>query len=346
MQMSESAALFDFSGAEEIPSTEVPGRRPHFAATSVLERDQKLLAMYMRGDPLAEIGQACRRLYRLDIPLADLASMLQTMVDDARHWRARPLARSYALVLFGGLCARIRPDGLRPAAIQSAIGVGADGAKELLGLWVAGPGLSPWSEIVRSLRARGIEEVRVAAAEASAHPVLAAEFPACHLVHHPRRLVRLEPLPASQRRAAAAVLESICTAGDGEASARLYQTLGREGWPPMLARELARRRRDVEDFIALPAALRRLIWHADVALSLGQKLRRRELGAARYYPDGETALLLLAHLLRHATAAWRVAPGLWKQIVSALPPPRRGRLRSRRRGLQAQPVGHADQLGE
>jgi transposase-like protein len=59
------------------------------------------------------------------------------MREEVAAWQARPPDPAYPLMFFDAIRVKIRDEGMvRSKAIHIAVGVRADGGKEVLGLWV------------------------------------------------------------------------------------------------------------------------------------------------------------------------------------------------------------------
>ena len=86
------------------------------------------------------------------------------MLEEVAAWQARPLEAIYPLVFFDALRVKIRDEGLvRNRAVHIALGVRADGAKEILGLWLEqNEGAKFWLRVMNELKNRGVENVLIA----------------------------------------------------------------------------------------------------------------------------------------------------------------------------------------
>jgi putative transposase len=59
------------------------------------------------------------------------------VLEEIATWQARPLDPVYPLVFFDALRVKVRDEGtVRNKAVHIALGVRADGAKEIRGLWL------------------------------------------------------------------------------------------------------------------------------------------------------------------------------------------------------------------
>jgi putative transposase len=86
------------------------------------------------------------------------------VLDEVATWQQRPLDPVYPLVFFDAIRVKIRDEGMvRNKAIHIALGVRADGAKEVLGLWLEqNEGAKFWLRVMNELRNRGVEDILLA----------------------------------------------------------------------------------------------------------------------------------------------------------------------------------------
>jgi putative transposase len=99
--------------------------------------DDKIVSMYARGMSTREIAGHLRDLYGIDISADLISAVTDAVLEEIAAWQARPLEPVYPLVFFDALRVKVRDEGLvRNKAVHIALGVRADGAKEILGLWL------------------------------------------------------------------------------------------------------------------------------------------------------------------------------------------------------------------
>ena len=86
------------------------------------------------------------------------------MLDEVAAWQQRPLDAVYPLVFFDAIRVKIRDEGMvRNKAIHIALGVRADGGKEVLGLWLEqNEGAKFWLRVMNELKNRGVEDILLA----------------------------------------------------------------------------------------------------------------------------------------------------------------------------------------
>jgi putative transposase len=93
--------------------------------------------MYARGMSVREIQGHLVELYGIDVSPDLISTVTDAVLEMVAESQNRPLEASYPLVFFDALRVKIRDEGLvRNKAIYIALGVAADGTKDVLGLWI------------------------------------------------------------------------------------------------------------------------------------------------------------------------------------------------------------------
>src|SRR5271166_3194521 len=99
--------------------------------------DEKIISMSARGMSTREIAGHLRELYAIDVSAELISTVTDAVIEEVTAWQNRPLEATYPLVFLGAIRVKIRDESLvRNKAIHVAIGVRADGLKEVLGLWI------------------------------------------------------------------------------------------------------------------------------------------------------------------------------------------------------------------
>ncbi len=126
--------------------------------------DEKIISMYARGMSTREIVGHLRELYGIDVSPDLISAVTDAVLEEIAIWQARPLEPTYPLVFFDALRAKIRDEGLvKNKAVHIALGVRADGTKEILGLWLEqNEGAKFWLRVMNELRNRGVQDVLIA----------------------------------------------------------------------------------------------------------------------------------------------------------------------------------------
>ncbi|HUL12359.1 MAG TPA: IS256 family transposase [Methylococcaceae bacterium] len=281
--------------------------------------DDKIISMYARGMSTREIVGHLRELYGVEVSPDLISAVTDAVLDEIAAWQARPLEPVYPLVFFDALRVKIRDEGLvRNKAIHVALGVRADGTKEVLGLWLEqNEGAKFWLRVMNELRNRGVEDILVAVVDGlKGFPdAILAVFPQATVQTCIVHLLRqsLDFVSYKDRKAVAAALKDIYRAVDAKAAeealtafetgpwGQKYQAIGqswRRAWP------------EVVPFYAFPAEVRRLLYTTNAIESLNSKLRRA-VRARGHFPTDEAALKLLFLTLNRAEKEWTMPAREW-----------------------------------
>ena len=126
--------------------------------------DDKIVSMYVRGMRAREIVGHLRELYGIEVSPDLISAVTDAVLDEITAWRATPLEPVYPPVFLDALSVTIRDEGVvRNKAVHIALGVRADGAKQILGLWLEqNEGAKFWLRVMSELRNRGVEDLLLA----------------------------------------------------------------------------------------------------------------------------------------------------------------------------------------
>jgi putative transposase len=281
--------------------------------------DDKIVSMYARGMSTREIVGHLRELYGIEVSPDLVSAVTDAVLDEIAAWQTRPLEPVYPLVFFDALRVKIRDEGLvRNKAVHIALGVRADGAKEILGLWLEqNEGAKFWLRVMNELRNRGVEDVLVAVVDGlKGFPeAITAVFPdatvqTC-IVHLLRQSLAF--VSHKDRKAVAAALKDVYRAVDaaaGEAALAAFEEGPWGGKYPAIGPSWRRAWGEVVPFYAFPAEVRRLLYTTNAIEALNSKLRRA-VRARGHFPTDEAAMKLLFLVLNRAEKEWRMPPGAW-----------------------------------
>jgi len=129
--------------------------------------DEKIISMYARSMSTGEITGHLQDLYGIDVSPDLISTVRDAVLDEVAAWQQRPLDPIYPLVFFDAIRVKIRDEGMvKSKAIYVARGVRADGAKEVLGLWIEqNEGAKFWLRVMNELKNRGVEDILLVAVD-------------------------------------------------------------------------------------------------------------------------------------------------------------------------------------
>jgi putative transposase len=281
--------------------------------------DDKVISMYARGMSAREIVGHLRELYGIEVSPDLISAVTDAVLDEIAAWQNRPLEAVYPVVFFDALRVKIRDEGLvRNKAVHIALGVRADGGKEILGLWLEqNEGAKFWLRVMNELRSRGVEDLLLAVVDGlKGFPeAIQAVFPeavvqTC-IVHLLRQSLAF--VAYKDRKAVAAALKAIYQAVDATAAEAALTAFEAEFWGqkyPAIGQSWRRAWTEVVPFYAFSVEIRRLLYTTNAIEALNAKLRRAVRGRG-HFPTDEAALKLLYLVLHRAEKEWTMPPREW-----------------------------------
>ena len=281
--------------------------------------DDKIVSMYARGMSTREIVGHLHELYGIDVSPDLISAVTDAVLEEIATWQARPLEAAYPLVFFDALRVKVRDEGLvRNKAVHIALGVRADGTKEILGLWLEqNEGAKFWLRVMTELKNRGVEDVLIAVVDGlKGFPeAILAVFPnatvqTC-IVHLLRQSLAF--VAYKDRKAVAAALKEVYRAVDATAGEAALAAFEDSPWGrkyPAIGPSWRRAWGEVVPFYAFPAEVRRLLYTTNAIEALNSKLRRA-VRARGHFPTDDAAMKLLFLVLNRAEKEWRMPPREW-----------------------------------
>jgi putative transposase len=281
--------------------------------------DEKIISMYARGMSVREIVGHLRDLYGVDVSPDLISTVTDAVLDEVAAWQARPLEPVYPLVFFDAIRVKIRDEGLvSNKAIHVALGVRADGTKEVLGLWLEqNEGAKFWLRVMNEMKNRGVGDILIAVVDGlKGFPeAITAVFPdatvqTC-IVHLLRQSLAF--VSYKDRKAVAAALKTVYRATDAVSGETALTAFEAGFWgQKYLAISQSWRRAwpEVIPFYAFHPDVRRLIYTTNAIESLNSKLRRA-IRARGHFPTDEAAMKLLFLVLNRSEKEWTMPAREW-----------------------------------
>lgn len=281
--------------------------------------DDKIISMYARGMSTREIQGHLRELYGLEVSPDLISAVTDAILEEVAAWQNRPLDAVYPLVFFDALRVKIRDEGLvRNKAIHVALGVRADGIKDILGLWIEqNEGAKFWLRVMNELKNRGVADILIAVVDGlkgfpeainAAFPDTVVQTCIVHLLRH-----SLDFVSWKDRKTVAAALKEIYRATDAAAGEKALQEFEDGPWGrkfPAIAQSWRRAWSEVIPFYAFPGEVRRILYTTNAIEALNSKLRRA-VRARGHFPNDDAALKLLFLVLNRAEKEWTMPAREW-----------------------------------
>ena len=287
------------------------------------ELDEKVIALYARGNSTREIQSFLEELYGVEISPTLISNITDSVMEDVHAWRTRPLSEVYPIVYFDALVVKSRQDGaVKNKAVHVALGINMDGEKELLGLWITdNEGAKFWLTVFNELKSRGMQDCFIACVDGLKGLPEAIEtvFPQTQvqlcIVHKVRNA--LNYVPWKDRKAVAADLRAIysastlveaeqaleCFAEKWDSKYPAISPSWRTDWPRLTV------------FFDFPPEIRRVIYTTNAVESMNYSLRR-VLKNRRAFPNDDAIMKALYLGIKNIAKKWTMPIRNWKQALN------------------------------
>ena len=286
--------------------------------------DERIVSMYARGMTVREIQGHLAQMYSVEVSPEFISKVTDEVMAEVTVWQARPLEAMYPVVFFDALRVKIREDGVvRNKAVYLALGVLADGTRDILGLWIENTeGAKFWMKVFNDLKTRGVNDILIGVADGlKGFPeALEAVFPATTLQTCIVHLIRnsLDYASWKDRKALAAAIKPIYTAPTAEAAEAELDAFEAGLWGERFPTVVAAWRRAwarVVPFFAFPPDVRRVIYTTNAIESVHARLRKI-IKTRGHFPSDEAATKLIWLALRNITSEWSRATREWKAAMN------------------------------
>jgi putative transposase len=198
--------------------------------------DEKIISMYARGMSVREIRGHLEELYGIDVSPDLISAVTDAVLEEVAEWQNRPLDACFPLVFFDAIRVKIREEGfVRNKAVYIALGILADGTKEILGIWIEQTeGAKFWLRVMNELKTRGVGDILIAVVDGlkgfpeainAVFPQTVVQTRIVHLIRH-----SLEFVSWKDRETVMPALRAIYRAKDAEAGMKALEEFEAGVW--------------------------------------------------------------------------------------------------------------------
>jgi putative transposase len=302
-------------------SLKIPKLRRLPFETAIIERyrrreasvEEALVEMYLAGVSVRRVEDITEALWGARVSSGTVSRLNQKIYRHIEAWRNRAIEGEFPyLYLDGVILKRSWAGEIRNVSVWVAIGIGTDGFRHILGVAEGEKeDLEGWRGFLRHLKDRGLTGVRLIISdacrglvEAAAEVFPQADWQRC-IVHFYRNV--FSHVPNGKIAEVARMLKAIHAQEDRQAAeAKIKEVIARlQGMKLTSAAGLVEEKAaETLTYFAYPSTHWRQIRTNNPLERIIREIRRRTrvVGA---FPDGKSALMLVAARLRHiATTKW------------------------------------------
>jgi putative transposase len=289
--------------------------------TAIIERyrrressvEEALIEMYLAGVSVRRVEDITQALWGTRVSASTVSDLNQKIYGKIDEWRQRPLAGDFPYVFLDGLWLKRSWGGeVKSVSVLVAIGVAQSGYREILAVSEgAKEDTASWTNFLREMKQRGLKGVELFVSDKCLGLVenLADFFPEAKwqrcVVHFYRNV--WTAVPTGKVKEVAAMLKAIHAQEDAKAAKeKALQVVEK-----LRTMRLAKAAEIVENgigetlsYYSMPPEHWRCLRTNNPLERLMREIRRRTrvVGA---FPDGQSALMLVAARLRHvAVSKW------------------------------------------
>jgi transposase-like protein len=261
--------------------------------------DDMVISLVAKGLTTGEVQAHLAEIYGTEVSRDTISAITDRVLEGLAEWQSRPLDPVYAVLFLDAIYVKIRDGQVANRPIYVALGVTADGERDILGLWAGehgdGEGAKYWLRVLTEIKNRGTADVLMVVCDGlKGFPeAIAATWPAAVtqtcIVHLLRNSFRY----ASRRDwdKLAKDLKPIYTAATGaEALDRFAEFSGTwEARYPAIIKLWEAAWAEFTPFLAFDREIRTLITTTNAIESLNARFRR-SVKARGHFPTEQAAL--------------------------------------------------------
>jgi putative transposase len=269
--------------------------------------DERIIAMYARGMSVREIQAFLAETYGTEVSPDFISSVTDEVMAETQAWQNRPLEQMYPVVFFDALRVKIRGDGVvSNKAVYLALGIQADGQRDVLGLWIEQTeGAKFWLKVFNELKTRGCQDILIAVVDGlkGLAEAIGAVFPKTAVQTCIVHLIRnsLDYAGWKDRKLIAQALRPIYAAPSEEAAQLALEDFADGPWGikyPNIVQAWRRAWEHITPFFVFPPDIRRVVYTTNAIESLNMQLRKI-IKTRGHFPNDEAAIKLLWLALRN-----------------------------------------------
>jgi transposase-like protein len=296
----------------------VPKLRSLPFETAIIERyrrressvEEALIEMYLAGVSVRRVEDITQALWGTRVSASTVSDLNQKIYGKINEWRERPLVGDFPYVFLDGIWLKRSWGGeVKNVSVLVAIGVSQSGYREILAVSEgAKEDSASWTNFLREMKQRGLKGVELFVSDKCLGLVenLADFFPEAKwqrcVVHFYRNV--WTAVPTGKVKEVAAMLKAIHAQEDAKAAKEKAVQVVEKLRLMKLAKAaeiVANGIDETLNYYAMPSEHWRCLRTNNPLERLNREIRRRTrvVGA---FPDGQSALMLVAARLRHVAA--------------------------------------------
>jgi transposase-like protein len=287
--------------------------------------EAKILSLYALGNSYSQIAEHIREIYGVEFSKATISAVTDKILPMLQEWRERPLQAIYPFVWLDAIHYKVREEGeYLSKAVYTVLGIGIDGKKEVLGLYLSeSEGARFWLQVLTDLHNRGVQDILIASVDGlKGFPeAIQSIFPKTDVqlcvVHQIRN--SLKYIAWKNRKEFMKDLRQVYQASTKESAELALDTLEKR-WGktyPIVIQSWRTHWENLSYYFKFPKEIRKVIYTTNIIESVHRQFRKltKTKGA---FPNEESLLKLLYMGIQNAQKKWHRPISHWEQTLSQL----------------------------
>jgi len=287
--------------------------------------DHKVISLYSFGMSYNDIVKHLDEMYGLTVAPSTLTAITDSIIEDIKAWQSRALESVYAFVWMDAIHYKVKEENsIKTKAVHCLLGVGRDGTKDLLGLYInETEGAKFWLQVLSDLQNRGVKDILIASIDnlkgfseaiESIYPQTEVQLCVVHQIRNSTKYVAykdLKPVMTS--------LKKVYTASTKEQAETALDELEKE-WKtkyPSMIKSWQTNWERLSNYFKYPQEIRKVIYTTNIIESFHSQLRK--VTKSKRVFSSDMALLKLLYLVhQNINGLWKTQIYGWKQIFAQM----------------------------
>lgn len=287
--------------------------------------EEKILSMYAKGMTTSDIETHIRDIYGIECSDTTISRITDKILPVVREWQSRPLEEIYAVVFMDAIHFHVRSEGrIVKKAVYIAIGIGMNGLKDVLGMWIGeNESAKFWLSVLNGLKNRGVEDILIAcvdgltgfpAAIEAVYPKTEIQQCIIHQIRNTTKYVSykdIKALMADLKKVYAAVDEQTALTELDNFDEKCSEKY------PKIAISWRNNWANLSTYFKYPQAVRTLIYTTNTIEGFNRQLRKVTKSKG-VFPTDDSLMKMLYLAMIDITKKWTGKRKDWGQIHSQL----------------------------
>lgn len=289
------------------------------------EIETKIISLYSYGMSYSQIRENIEEIYGIEVSEGTISTITDKIIPKVKEWQARALDRLYPFVWMDAIHYKIRENSRYVTkAVYTVLGVGVDGKKEILGLYLSeSEGANFWLSVLTDLKNRGVEDILIASVDGlkgfpeaikSIYPKTEVQLCVIHQIRNSLRYVASKNSKEFMKD-----LKEVYQATTKDLAEENLLKLD-DKWGkkyPIVLKSWHNNWENLSEYFKYPAEIRKIIYTTNIIESVHRQFRKltKTKGA---FPNENSLLKLLYMGIKNAEKKWTMPIKNWALTLGQL----------------------------